>query len=425
MLKYNPYRIVQRWWSLPIWQQIMFALAAGIACGLLLGKHATVLEPLGVLFIHAIQMMVVPVVFTAIVCAVLSVDDLGSMRKVTIKAFVLYVTCMLIATCLGIATAWLIKPGVGFHLIHTAKPGTIMEPLPTFATTLLNFIPSNPLKAFIEGNIIQILVFGLILGISIKLAGEPAKPIEAFFKSLSSVVFKFAQIIVSFAPYGIFGLIATVFGRYGVTALLPLLKFIGTVYLACILQCVLVYTGLLLAWRIHPWHFFRAIVDPIVLSYTTSSSVATLPVSLQCAREHLHVDRSISGFLLPLGTSFNLNGLSIYLSVATMFAANIFGVSLHLPQLLIMVFSIVVSAMGAAAVPGSALIVMGAVMSSVGIPLGALALIAGVDRFNDMAQTATNVIGDLVATTVVAKSQGRLMSEDDATLETKPVTQDY
>ena len=422
--KYNPYRIIQRWWSLAIWQQIMFALAAGVACGLLLGKHATVLEPLGVLFIHAIQMMVVPVVFTAIVCAVLSVDDLGSMRKVTVKAFVLYVICMLIATCLGIATALLIKPGVGFHLLNAAQSSITVASPPTFSTTLLNFIPSNPLKAFIEGNIIQILVFGLIMGISIKLAGEPAKPIEDFFKAFSSVVFKFAQIIVSFAPYGIFGLIATVFGHYGLTALLPLIKFIGTVYLACILQCVLVYAGLLLAWRINPWHFLRAIVDAIVLSYTTSSSVAALPVSLQCARERLHVDRSISGFLLPLGTSFNLNGLSIYLSVATIFAANIFGVTLHMPQLLIMVFSIVVSAMGAAAVPGSALIVMGAVMSSVGIPLGALALIAGVDRFNDMAQTATNVIGDLVATTVVAKSQGRIMPEEPIDSELDPVGQD-
>ncbi|MCE3238386.1 MAG: Na+:H+ dicarboxylate symporter [Gammaproteobacteria bacterium] len=410
---YNPLRA---WLSLAVWQQIIIALAAGVICGLTFGSRATVLEPLGVLFIHAIQMMVVPVVFTAIICAVISVDELKSMRRLTLKAFLLYVVCMVVATCLGIVVALWVKPGLGFHLTTALTHAEPLGAAPTFSETILGFIPSNPLKAFTEGNIIQILIFGLILGVSIKLAGEPAKPVETFFKAFSSVVFKFAQIIVSFAPYGIFGLIATVFGQYGLTALMPLLKFIGTVYLACLLQCVVVYTFLLVSFRINPWTFLRGIVDAIVLAYTTSSSVATLPVTLRCARENLNLDRSTSGFLLPLGTSFNLNGLSIYLSVATIFAANIFGVTLHLPQFLMIVFSVVVSAMGAAAVPGSALIVMGAVMSSVGIPLGALALIAGVDRFNDMAQTATSVIGDLVTTTVIAKTEEKHQAINTADL---------
>ena len=197
---------IRQWLSFAVWQQIIIALVIGVATGLLLGEQATVLQPLGILFIHAIQMMVVPVVFTAIVCAVLAVDDLSSMRRVTIKAFVLYVVCMVVATCLGIGIASLIKPGVGFSLAEQmGQIATVAKP-PTFAATILAFVPSNPLKAFVEGNIIQILVFGLILGVSIKLAGEPAQPVERFFKSLSSVVFKFAQIIVSFAPYGIFGI---------------------------------------------------------------------------------------------------------------------------------------------------------------------------------------------------------------------------
>lgn len=403
--RYNPLVV---WFSLPLWQQILIALIAGLICGLSIGETATVLKPLGLLFIHAIQMMVVPVVFTAIVCAVLSVEDLGGMKFVTMKAFVLYIACMVIATCLGIGMALLMKPGVGFHLTGDIAQTAVAHNPPTFASTILGFVPSNPLQAFVEGNIIQILVFGLLMGLSIKLAGEPAKLVEDFFKSFSTVVFKFAQIIVSFAPYGIFALIATVFGKYGLEVIAPLFKFISTVYLACLAQCIIVYSGLLVAFRLNPLHFFRGIIDAIVLSYTTSSSVATLPVSLRCARENLHINRSISGFLLPLGTSFNLNGLSIYLSVSTIFAANIFGIPLHGPQLLMMVFAILVSAMGAAAVPGSALIVMGAVMSSVGIPLGALALIAGVDRFNDMIQTATNVTGDLTATAVIAKSEKQI-----------------
>jgi Na+/H+-dicarboxylate symporter len=183
--------------------------------------------------------------------------------------------------------------------------------------------------------------------------------------------------------------------------------------MGCMLQIILVYGGILLANGINPIKFFKAIGQAMILSFTTSSSAATLPVTLKCAQEKLKISKNMSGFLLPLGTTFNLNGLSIYLAVATVFAANLYGIHLGLTQYCTIVITIVFTAMGAAAVPGSALIVMGAVMGSVGIPLGALPLIAGVDRLNDMAQTSTNVIGDLFATTLVAKSEGNKVFDDE------------
>jgi Na+/H+-dicarboxylate symporter len=217
----------------------------------------------------------------------------------------------------------------------------------------------------------------------------------------------------------VFALIAYVFGRYGLIVLLPLVKFIFTVYVGCVLQIILVYGAILLANGINPIKFFKAIGQAMILSFTTSSSAATLPVTLKCAQEKLKISKNMSGFLLPLGTTFNLNGLSIYLAVATVFAANLYGIHLGLTQYCTIVITIVFTAMGAAAVPGSALIVMGAVMGSVGIPLGALPLIAGVDRLNDMAQTSTNVIGDLFATTLVAKSEGNKAFDDE--VEVSPV----
>jgi len=414
---YNP---IIAWFKLPLWKKILIALILGIVTGLIAGKHVVALEFLGTMFIHAIQMLVVPVVFTAIVCAVISIDNLRKMRRIITKALVLYFLCMIVAASLGIAFAYLLKPGVDFHM-NIGNTQMHLHAMPTLGQILVSFIPSSPVLAFSKNNVIQILVFAAILGVAIKLVGKKAEPVERLFESLSSVVFKFAEIVVSFAPYGIFGLIAFVFGKYGINALLPLFKFVITVYLACLAQCILVYGVFLVINGINPIRFFKKITSAIILSYTTSSSAATLPVSMRCAQENLKIDRSLSSFLLPFGATFNLNGLSIYLSVATVFAANLYGIPLHFPQYFTIVITIVFTAIGAAAVPGSALIVMSAVMTSVGVPLGALPLIAGVDRFNDMAQTATNVIGDLFATTLVAKNEAKPELEE---ITSEPVNSD-
>lgn len=404
---------VKAWFSMPLWGQILIALVLGMATGLLGGPKVEAIQFIGLMFINAIQMLVVPVVFTAIVCAVISIDQIGKMKKVISKAMFMYALCMALAATIGILSALLIAPGsnLTIHLPHTGMIAA--QTMPTFTQVLVNFIPTSPVAAFATNNVIQILIFAILLGIAIRLTGEPAKPVADFFNAFSKVSFRFAKLIISFAPYGVFALITYVFGKYGMTALLPLFKFIAAVYLGCMMQIVLVYGSLLAVNRINPWHFIKAIFDAIVLAYTTSSSVATLPVSFKCAQENLNISKNLSGFLLPLGTSFNLNGLSIYLSTATIFAANLYGIHLGMTQYATIVLTIVFTAMGAAAVPGSALVVMGAVMSSVGIPLGALPLIAGVDRFNDMAQTATNVIGDLFVTAVVAKGEDKNILENE------------
>jgi DAACS family dicarboxylate/amino acid:cation (Na+ or H+) symporter len=342
----------------------------------------------------------------------MSLDQLTQMRRLVLKALSLYALSMILAATIGVLCAIIIAPGLGMAL-HLSTAATLVQHVPTASEVLVSFIPISPVAAFVENNVIQILIFAVLLGLSIRITGEAAKPVEELFKSFSKVVFKFSHIIISFSPYGVFALIAYVFGRYGLIVLLPLVKFIITVYVGCVLQIILVYGAILLANGINPIKFFKAIGQAMILSFTTSSSAATLPVTLKCAQEKLKISKNMSGFLLPLGTTFNLNGLSIYLAVATVFAANLYGIHLGLTQYCTIVVTIVFTAMGAAAVPGSALIVMGAVMGSVGIPLGALPLIAGVDRLNDMAQTSTNVIGDLFATTLVAKSEGNKAFDDE------------
>lgn len=400
-------RWLKAWFQLSGWKQIIYALIAGILTGLIFKEKAEYLQPIGTMFIHAIQMLVVPVVLTAIVCAVISIKHLNKMGKMIAKALTVYGFTMAIAATIGILVANTLDIGKGFFVEQTAEvvaPKTL-----TLGEVLISFVPTSPVQAFASNNVMQILCFAFLFGVALRLVGEKGKPIQDLFVSLSEVVFQFAKIVISFAPYGVFALIACVIGRYGISALLPLVKFVGAVYLSCGILIVFVYSLLLLLNRINPYFFFSNISLALITAFTTSSSAATLPVTMRCARDNLKIDRTLSDFLLPLGTTLNLNGLAIYLSVATIFAANIFDVSLSLTQYITLVITIVFTATGAAAIPGSALIVMSAVMNSVGVPLAAMPIIAGVDRFNDMSQTMTNVAGDLFATTLVAKSEGMMM----------------
>jgi dicarboxylate/amino acid:cation (Na+ or H+) symporter, DAACS family len=409
--------LLAKWFKLKLWQQISIALVMGLLAGFLMGPKAAMFKPIGMIFINAIHMMVVPVVFTAIVSAVLASKASAKMGRIWFKAMAIYLVSMVIAATLGISLAELFHPGAGINIasMHIMPAANVTQHPPiNFVTQIVNMVPDNPVKAFFDENVLQILVFAFIFGMAVNMAGEKAKPVESFFQSLAAVMFKFAGIIMMFAPYGIFALLAWVLGQFGVAALLPLLQLVGVVYLGCAIFISVYYFGSLLLMRVNPFQFFKKIFSAFMLAYTTSSSAATLPQSIRCAEENLKIDKSIAGFLLPLGATLNLNGLTIYITVATIFAANVFGIHLHTSQLFTIGVTTVLAAMGAAAVPGSALIVMGAVMGSVGIPLGAMPLIAGVDRLNDMAQTATNVTGDLFAAMVVAKTEPDAVLADDA-----------
>ncbi len=402
----------QYWIKLQSWQKIFIGLIAGSSTGLAIGNHALYLKPIGTLFINAIHMMITPVVFVAIVSAVISMSDVQKMRRMSIKAVSLYMLCMGMAALIGLSVATLIAPGSGLQLQLISQASVALPAAPSLIDIIVNMVPANPVSAFVSGNLLQILVFAVVLGVSINLAGEKGKPVVNFFQSLSQVVFKFAGLVMSFAPYGIFALIACITGEFGVKALLPLFKFVGTVYLCCALHILIVYlSSLAVVARLNPITFFKGIIEALMFAFGSTSSVATLPTTMRCVEKNLGVSKSVAQFLLPLGTSLNLNGLTIYLSVAVVFAANLYGIQLNLSQYLAVAVSIVLTSMGAGGVPGSAIIVISAVMSSVGIPLGAVPLIAGVDRINDIASTVTSVAGDAYTTVMVAKSEGEFDEE--------------
>jgi Na+/H+-dicarboxylate symporter len=394
--------------KLESWKKILFSVALGVFFGLLLGKHALYLKPIGVLFLNAIKMIIAPVVFTAIVCAILSINDSKKIRRVSIKALMLYAISMSIAAIIGLTISTLIAPGYGL-ILPSAPEDFVIQKMPQFSELVVNMVPTNIITAFSSMNIIQILIFSIFIGISINMAGEDALPVKKLFHSFSAVVFKFSSIIMSFAPVGIFALMATIIGEYGLKALVPLFKLVLSGYLSCFVL-VLIYFSFTLQFiaRLNPLHFFRGITNALSLAFSSSSSMVALPASVRCAEESLGISRGVAGFLLPLGTTLNLNGLAIYLSIAAIFTANIYDVHLSLIQYVMLVISIVVTSMGAGGIPGSALIVMGAVLSSIGLPLGAIPFIAGVDRIIDMGMTTTNVAGDLFTTLLIAKNEQEL-----------------
>lgn len=396
-------KIIYSWFDLVAWKKIFYALILGAIFGLLLGDKTEFLKPLGNIFIHAIHMTIVPVVFTVIVCAVISMEDFAKMRRLSIRAAIIYAICMILAAVIGIFVASIIQPGINFPFIEQTEIINQVRNPPLLIEMLENIIPKSPVAAFVEGNILQIVIFSIFFGLSINLAGEKATPVVKLFKSLSSVVFNLVGLVMSFAPYGIFAFIAWTFGNFGFNALLPLIKFVFTVFIACLIQLFVVYSFSL--WMIKgesPVTFIKKILHPLTFAFTTCSSAATLPISMETVNSKWGVKKEISSFLLPLGTSFNLNGLTIYLSVATIFAANIYSIDLTLYDYITLIFTIIITTMGIAAVPGSAIVAMSVVMTSVGVPLGGLGIIVGVDRINDMLQTATNVAGDIYATIVIS-----------------------
>src|SRR5579872_3859871 len=334
-------KYLNKWFRLAGWKQIICGLIAGILVGLTLGDKAHYLKPIGMIFIHLIQMLVVPVVMTAIVCAVLSIKDFQKMGKFIAKALVIYGFTMAASATIGILIANALDVGHGFSMVPPVSEAAIVPHMLTLGEILVSFVPTSPVQAFATNNVMQILCFAFLFGVALRMVGEKGKPVQDLFVSLSDVVFRFAKIVVGFAPYGVFALMACVIGQYGLAALLPLIKFVGSVYLSCGLLIIFVYGAVLLFNGINPLHFLRNISFALITAFTTSSSAATLPVTMRCARENLKINRSVSDFLLPLGTTLNLNGLAIYLSVATIFSANLFGITLGFSQYFTLVITVV------------------------------------------------------------------------------------
>ncbi len=416
-------RGVFSWWTgMQLWKQIFIALTVGLVLGVLLNQTgnaelAKSIKPVGDLFIRGIKMLIVPLIFVSLVTGVASLQNLATMGRISLKTFVLYLATTAVAISIGLGLAVLFQPGVGVDL-GTAQAVTAKTP-PTMVDTILGLVPTNPIAAFAEGNVLQIIVFAIFFGLAITLAGDAAKPVRSFFESAAEVMYKLTSIIIAFAPYGVFALMVWVAGTYGPDVLAPLAKVIAMVYIGCIIHAVVVYGGLIkFVARLNPMRYFQGSIEPVMVAFTSTSSSGTLPVTMMSCERNLGVSRSVSSFVLPLGATINMDGTALYQGVCAVFIAQAFGVDLSSGQYLTIVLTATLASIGTAGVPGAGLIMLSLVLASVGLPLEGIAIIAGIDRILDMARTALNVAGDCAVGCVIAKSEGEL---DQAAYDTAHV----
>ena len=400
------------WRNLLLWKQIVIALVLGVIVGIVLnstGNEATAvtIKYVGTLFLSLIKMLIVPLIFVSLVCGMTSVSDLARMGRIGLKSIVFYLGTTAFAITIGLLLGILFQPGVGIDM----TAATAMEPKgsPPFIEQLIAIVPKNPIAAAASGNVLQVIFFAIMFGLSINLVGDAGKPVRDFFEALNSVILKLTEIVISFAPYGVFALMAWVAGTYGLDLLLPLGTIIAAVYVGCILHALIVYGGLVtLLGRLNPRRFFQGIVEPQIVAFTSTSSSGTLPVTMTAVQRNLGVDRSVASFTLPLGATINMDGTAMYQGVAALFVAQAFGVELGMSEFSTIILTSTLASIGTAGVPGAGLIMLSLVLTSVGLPLEGVAIIAGIDRILDMARTTLNVTGDAACTVLIAKSENQI-----------------
>jgi len=400
---------VRFWFAIPLWQRVIAALLLGVLTGVVWGHEAASIKWMGDFFIKSIKMLVVPLIFVSIVGGVASIGDLRKLGAVGWRAMVLFLVTSQIAVWLGLALGALFMPGLGVDT-SAIDVGTTPTPNETTAVDmLLSIIPESPVKVMADAQVLPLIVFALLIGVGIVMAGEEGGPLTRVFDSGAVVMQKVTMIVMELTPFGVFALMAWVAGTLGQDALYALAKLVALNYLGCFIIIGVMYAGIIkLIARLPVTAFFRGIIDAIAVAYSTASSNATLPVTLRCAERNLGVSRSTASFVVSLGATINMDGTAMYLGLATLFGAQIFGVPLDFGDYVLISVLATVGSVGAAGIPGAGLIMMALVFGAVGVPLETIAFVAGVDRIMDMMRTATNVTGDATVTATVAVLTGEI-----------------
>lgn len=362
------------------------------------------LELVGNIFLALLKMLIVPLVFSSIIMGASSIGDPKVLGRIGIKTIALYLSTTVVAIIIGLILGNVIHPGVGMA-IEGAKAAA-KEP-ETIFSVILNIFPSNPLMALVNGAMLQVIVFALFLGVAAALLGEKAKPFLAFNNSLAEVMYKVTGIVMTTAPYGVFALIAVTAAKYGMSVLAPFAKVIFAVYLGCILQMVLVYSGLIITC-VHktPFWFFHGVREAMLAAFVTRTSSGVLPISMGNVQNNLGVSEDVTSFVLPLGATVNMDGTAIYQGVCALFVAQAFGIPLDLHAQIGILITATLASIGTAGVPGAGLIMLSMVLGSAGLPIEGIGLVAGIDAVLDMIRTCVNVTGDMCVAAVVAKSEG-------------------
>ena len=372
-----------------------------------------VLYVVGQGFIRLMQMLVVPLVFCSLVCGSMAIGDTKTLGKVGIKTIGFYLATTALAVIVALTSANMINPGIGLDMdaVQTTEV-TAASQSTNIVDTLLNIIPKNPIGSMANGDMLPIIVFALFVGIMLAKLGSKASTVANFFSQFNDVMMEMTMSIMKIAPVGVFCLIARTFATVGFAAFKPMLKYMGNVSLALAIQCFAVYQILLFVFtRLNPLKFIKKFAPVMGFAFSTATSNATIPMSIETLNKKMGVSKQISSFTIPLGATVNMDGTSIMQGVAVVFIAQAYGIPLTMGNLATVVVTATLASIGTAGVPSVGLVTLAMVLSSVGLPTEGIALIMGIDRILDMLRTAVNITGDAVCTTIVSHQEGALDRE--------------
>ncbi len=422
----NPFKAFMR---TRLHTKILIGLVAGVPVGLLLGPRVEYIEPAGDLFLRLIRMIVVPLVFSSLFVGTASLGNIRKLGRIGGKTILYYLCTTAIAIVIGLALGNMIKPGSGLdestktQLLESyrseasekieiagQRPPGVGGAVKALLDTVIRVVPGNPVASLAESNMLQIIFFALLFGIAITLVpNNKGQPAIDFFEAVSEGMIQLVHIVMKFAPIGVLALIASVVGKFGLEILLSLIKYALVVVAGLVIHVVVVYSSAVrVLGRMSPIAFFRGIRPAQLIAFSTSSSNATLPVTIECAEANLGVSEEVSSFVLPLGATINMDGTALYQGVAAIFIAQVYGIHLTLGDQLTIVVMATLASIGAAGVPGIGVITLAMVLETLGLPLEGIALILGVDRLLDMIRTTVNITGDASAAVIVASTEGEL-----------------
>ncbi len=392
-----------------LFQKILIGFVLGAILGAIWGPGIVWIKPVGTIFISLLKMLIIPLIFSTLVVGVASIAEPKKLGRVAGKTIAYYLVTTAFAIIIGLLLGNIFQPGAGMNLVLEG-PAKEAAGAPSLIDTIVNLIPKNPVGAMAEGKVLQVIVFALFFGYAMTKAGEKGKAVLKFFEGFAETMYKLTGTVMGFAPYGVFALIATTVGTHGLSVLVPFAKLIFAVYLGVIIHAVVIYSGMTtIIAKMSPVKFFKGFSEASLLAFSTCSSSATLPVSMRVAQDNLGVSPTISSFVQPLGATINMDGTALYQGVCALFVAQAYGIHLGFGAQLTILLTALLASIGTAGVPGAGLVMLTMVLTSVGLPLEGVALIAGIDRILDMARTSLNVTGDAACAVVVAKTEGELV----------------
>ncbi|MCT4508315.1 MAG: dicarboxylate/amino acid:cation symporter [Tepidibacter sp.] len=403
--------------KLSLTMKIFIALGLGLIMGLILNsmpsgyvKDALLIDGIfrlcGKVFINAIKMLVVPLVFVSLICGASAIGDVKKLGRVGVKTLVFYMITTAVAISIALFIGKFMNPGIGLDMSNIIKQEPTIGQSKSLVDVIISMVPTNPIASMANGQMLPIIVFSLLMGVSMALVREKAQPVIDIFEALNEIVMKMVMVVMEFAPIGVFALIANTFSRVGLGAMANLAKYMLAVIFALIIHAICTYMGVLtFVGRLNPVVFFKKFLPVAGVAFSTASSNATLPVTIE-AVENMGVSKNVASFTLPLGATINMDGTAIMQGVACIFISQVYGIDLSMQALLTIIATATLASVGTAGVPGVGLITLSMVLQSVGLPVEGIALIIGIDRVLDMCRTAINITGDSVCTIVVAKTEG-------------------